>query len=370
MNNGYTLRPSGLLLRQDAIPEGLSPADGGLDNGSTSLTGDIEPTESPRPSKAGNPEVEDAPASWRVRLARRRALVKEQLAAVPDRRIDAAMRRFDRAVHLEVLAGDPRAEAWANRRFRFWALSALSVLTIFGAALSATFSALSVTTALSLMGAVWFTVSMGPDLLMGGMLALTLAMRAVLAQRGMTISPESAAAYRRIDRVLGTLIGLITVGPSLGSAVATCYRVVFHGTDLDLFGWSLISVAIHSIGPVVVAAAAAAAPAVTGDLARISQLTARRIRNNATTSQNAATSKDTTYMHTPTAPPTSQNGGPPQLGAHDGPTTANFDSIIERIRHELGPDASGKQIGRWYREHIGRIGQERITEIRAALRAE
>lgn len=301
-NNGYKPRWSGLVVQADMKGKATSSGDSAASNraphplseGRSLAAGQDQVTNHDVAQQcAQQPDhgVGDTPASWRVRRARRRARVQIQLAAVPDLKVTTARQRVARAATLEDLAGDPRAEAWANRRFRTWALSTLAILALGGTTLSAVFSALSVTTALALTGPEWFTAAAIPDVLMGAMLALTLAMRAVLAQRGLTISRESARAYQRVDRVLGSLIAVIAIGPSLGAAIVSGYRVLHAGAHLGVLGWASVSVAVRSIGPAVVALAALVAPAVTGDLARIAQHTAQRIRKSAATSRNAATSE-------------------------------------------------------------------------------
>ncbi|GAA2778245.1 hypothetical protein [Saccharopolyspora taberi] len=304
---------------------------------------------------------ESVAASWRVRLARHRARVRGQLGQVPDTRVETAKRRMHRAVELEQLAADPRAEAWSNRRVRAWMLAALAVFAAGGAILSAVFSALSVTKALVLGGLGWFVAAMGPDLLMGGLLSLGLVMRSITAQRGLTISPESHRAYRSADRWLGGLIAAITIGPSLGEAI-TAGLAWAHGGAAAGFGWALVSMAVHAIGPVVVVTSGALAPHITGDLARISQHTAQRLTNTPATSTNTTTPQATQHP-----PATSSNAASRQVSGLAPETSGNGDPVIDRARRELGTGVSGKQVARWHRAHIGPVNQARVGEIRDAL---
>lgn len=321
-----------------------------------------EPAE--EPAQAAQPEDTDeaGAASPRVRWARHRARVRGQLDEVPDTKVGRARRRMDRAVELESLAADPRAEAWANRRVRAWMLAALAVFAAGGAVLSAVFSALSVTTALGLAGTGWFVAAMGPDLLMGGLLALGLLMRSVTAQRGLSLSETSHHAYQLADRWLGGLIATITIGPSLGAAAAAGLAW-WHGQPAAAFGWALVSVAVHAIGPVVVITSGALAPHITGDLARISQHTAARLAETSATSANTPNPQVTTL---PAA--TSTNTPSAQVTALSAATSVNSDPILERAHRELGPDASGKQIAKWHRTHIGPVSQQRVGQLREALR--
>jgi len=313
------------------------------------------------PAAQPDPAVEK-PASPLVKYARWRARVRGQLDEVPDTKVRRAARRMSRAVELETLAADPRAEAWSNRRVKAWMLVALAVFAVGGALLSAVFSALSVTAALVLQGIGWFVASMGPDLLMGGLLALGLVMRAVIAQRGLVLSDASHRAYKAADRWLGGLIATITVGPSLGRAIAAAVGV-WNGQPPAVLGWALVSMAVHSIGPVIVITSGALAPHITGDLAQISQHTARRLAEHAATSDNATPPQVTS---TPLA--TSDNDGTPQVTTVANATSSDADPVIARARRELGPNVSSKSVARWHRTHIGPIEQKRASEIRDALR--
>lgn len=304
------------------------------------------------------------PASPLVTWVRHRARVRGQLDAVPDGKVGRAQRRMHRAVELEALAADARAEAWNNRRVKAWMLAALAVFALGGAVLSAVFSALSVTAALALQGAGWFVASMGPDLLMGGLLALGLVMRSVIAQRGLTLSDASHRAYRTADAWLGGLIATITVGPSLGAAVMAgiAWR---HGQPAAGFGWALVSVAVHAIGPVIVVSSGALAPHITGDLARISQHTAQRLADQ------AATSTNTTSPQVATIPAATSDDNPfGQVTAGSAATSGNGDPVIARARRELGTNVSGKQVANWHRTHIGPVEQKRVGEIRDALKTD
>lgn len=364
-NTDYEVRDSGLLVRPEALnqPEADSAPPENIQQ--VTVSRDLSPVAAAAPV-SGNPGPVvrgDKPASVRVRLARRRARVRGQLGEVPDFKVDAAGERMDRAVQLEALAADPRAEAWTNRRVRTWMLRALAAVAGGGALLSAIFSALSVTEALHLVGRAWFVAAMGPDVLMGGLMALSLVMRAVLSQRGLTIAPESDAAYRTAEKTLGFLIAAITIGPSLGAAAAAGIAWA-HGALPTAFGWAVVAVAVHAIGPVVVWTSAALAPHITGDLARISQHTARRIAEMALTSINPGSAQAT-------GPTLATSGNPvlSQFTDRNAATSGIVDPVITRARRELGAGVSGKQIARWYRASIGPIGQERVGEIRDALRS-
>jgi hypothetical protein len=383
LNNGYMPRGSGLLVRPDAETSDVDtylPANYRLDT----IPRGFPPIVSAPPLRAVTSAVtskaDEAPASGRVRRARRRATVEGQLADVPDTKIGLAQRRMDRAVELEALAANPRAEAWSNRRQRAWMLGSLAVIAGGGAVLSAIFSALSVSTALRLDGGVWFSAAMGPDLLMGGLMALSLVMRAVIAQRGLSIAPESDAAYRKAEMWLGGLIAVITVGPSLGGAITAGVAWGQKGGTSGAFGWALVAVAVHSIGPAVVWTSAALAPHITGDLARISQHTAQRLADmdltsGNTTFQQVAVDKPATSGKARFQQVNGRNAATSgkarfqQVNGRNAATSGNADQVIIRARRELGSGVSGTQVARWHRTNIGPISQERIGEIRNALNA-
>lgn len=367
---GYTMTDSGLIVRRDDVPgDDYMPANGDLPT--------IPHGWQPVPSLAPPPLPQQAPepvatsentkerVSKTVRKTRNAARREEQLAEIRDPEISKAERQLDRAARLEQLADDPRAEAYNNRRTRSRILWGLAGAAAGGAILSAIFSALSITTALKLAGGGWFLASMLPDLLMGALMAIGLGMRSILAQRGLEIREASHQAYRMADRVLTVLIAVITVGPSIGALI---YSAVQHGLFSADVGWALVSVAVHSIGPVVVWLAAYLAPAVTGDWAKITAKTAERMAIMLTTSNNVADVQVSAPQISKAA--TSSNGQFSQVNGSSAATSENTDHVIVRAVRELpaGP-VSAKKVAEWHRRTIGGIEQTRAGEIRDAVNA-
>ncbi|MEU5852495.1 hypothetical protein [Saccharopolyspora shandongensis] len=365
LQNGYTVRDSGLLVRKDGADSYL-PANFELETipqGIQAVPPMVPPPPLPVAYSAPTSENDAEPVSRTVQKTRKSARKEAQLSEIADPKISEAERKLERAARLEQLADDPRAEAYNNRRTRSRILWGLAGAAGGGAILSAIFSALSITTALKLAGGAWFSASMLPDLLMGALMAIGLGMRSILAQRGLEISEASHQAYRKADKVLTVLIAVITVGPSIGALI---YSIVlwakFGGPAADV-GWALVSVAVHSIGPVVVWLAAYLAPAVTGDWAKITAKTAERMAIMLTTSDNVVNVQVSNPQTANAA--TSNNGQFSQVNGSTAATSENTDHVIVRAVRELpAGKVSGGQVGSWHRKNIGPIAQERISQIR------
>lgn len=214
--------------------------------------------------------------SWWVRWTRRGAAVQQRLAEIPGKGVIRAGSRNERAAELEALAADPRAEAYANRRARFWLLAMAGLGIALGVGISSSTAQQTIT---SFMG--WSASSVaglaayGADPALGLVLFATLGARILASARGVEVPKRARTALNRIELVLFSLVALLNAGPSLGhllGALATGQWV--------RIGPDFMVLVIHCLGPVLVASGVFGVPYMALILAEITTATnAKRSRS-------------------------------------------------------------------------------------------
>ena len=205
---------------------------------------DDEPTE---PQRTG-PEAPEG-VTWRVRLARRGSAVQQRLSEIPARQVIRRGARAERAAEMEELAGDPRAEAYSNRRARFWLLLMAGLGIALGVGISSSTAQQTIT---SFMGwdpsGVAGIAAYGADPALGLVLFATLGARILASARGVAVPEVARRALNKIELVLFSLVALLNAGPSLGHLIGDAFSGEWARLGLDV-----MVLVIHTLGPVLVA---------------------------------------------------------------------------------------------------------------------
>lgn len=205
---------------------------------------DDEPTE---PQYTG-PEAPEG-VTWRVRLARRGSAVQQRLSEIPARQVIRRGARVERAAELEELAGDPRAEAYSNRRARFWLLLMAAVGIALGVGISASSAQQTITSYMGWdPGSVAGIAAYGADPALGLVLFATLGARILASARGVAVPENARGPLNKIEFALFALVALLNAGPSLGALLADA----FSGEGARI-GPDFMVLVIHTLGPILVA---------------------------------------------------------------------------------------------------------------------
>lgn len=279
-----------------------------------------EEPENPQRTEPETDETGDG-VTWRVRLARRGSAVQQRLAEIPARQVIRASKRNERAAALEEIAGNPRAEAYSNRRARFWLLTMAAVGIALGVGISASSAQQTIT---SFMG--WSPTSIaglaayGADPALGLVLFSTLGARILASARGVAVPESAREALNKIEIVLFSLVALLNAGPSLGRLIGDV-----GATQWGRLGPDFMVLVIHTLGPVLVATGVFGVPFMAVILGEITA---------ATNAKRAGTYRGVT------PPEYRENAAPAKQSSKDSPDP----SRVAEIRDELARMIAD---GRW-----------------------
>lgn len=239
----YRRDESGVFLPSHltATTEPIEPVDVEHDQAAVELADD-EPN--PQRTESGDDGV-----TWRVRMARRGSAVQQRLSETPAKPVIKAGSRNQRAAQLEELAGDPRAEAYANRKARFWLLLMAAIGIALGVGISASSAQQTITSYMSwAVDSVAGIAAYGADPALGLVLFATLGARILASARGVAVPEVARKALNLVEGVLFGLVALLNAGPSLGRLIGDVF-----GRQWGQLGPDFMVLVIHCLGPVLVA---------------------------------------------------------------------------------------------------------------------
>ena len=220
------------------------------------------------PNDQGTEPDEDG-VTWRVRLARRGSAVQQRLSEIPARQVIRRGSRVERAAELEQLADDPRAEAYSNRRARFWLLLMAALGIALGVGISSSTAQQTITSYMHwAVDSVAGTAAYGADPALGLVLFATLGARILASARGVPVPEVARRALNKIEGVLFGLVALLNAGPSLGALLGDAF-----GGEWGRLGPDVMVLVIHTLGPVLVATGVFGVPYMALILGEISSAT-------------------------------------------------------------------------------------------------
>ncbi|WP_340689201.1 hypothetical protein REH65_33355 (plasmid) [Saccharopolyspora sp. ID03-671] len=191
----------------------------------------------------------DAGETRAVRRLRRGSAEAERVSEIADPKVIRKQSAVDKAAELEDLAEDPRAEAYGNRRARFWLLLMAAAGIALGVGISSSTAQQTIATFMNWEpGTLAFLAAYGADPALGLVLFATLGARILASARGVEIPVRAREALNRIELLLFVLIAVLNAGPSLGALLADAVGLRFGELGPDV-----MVLVIHTLGPVLVA---------------------------------------------------------------------------------------------------------------------
>ncbi|RRO14540.1 hypothetical protein EIL87_19750 [Saccharopolyspora rhizosphaerae] len=191
----------------------------------------------------------DAGETRAVRRLRQGSAEAERVSEIADPKVIRKQSAVDKAAELEDLAEDPRAEAYSNRRARFWLLLMAATGIALGVGISASTAQQTIATFMGWQpGTLAFLAAYGADPALGLVLFATLGARILASARGVAIPERAREALNRIELLLFVLIAVLNAGPSLGALIADAI-----GRRFGELGPDVMVLVIHTLGPVLVA---------------------------------------------------------------------------------------------------------------------
>lgn len=289
--------------------------EGGMYVPTTSESHSVDVAESVAPDEQ-EPVEADPPGAGRTRspavaLLDRRSRVASAKAEIEDPGVIARRSANETAAAREELASDPRAEAFGNRRARFWLLLMAAVGIALGVGISASTAQTTITTFMGwAAGSVAGLAAYGADPALGLVLFATLGARVLASARGVAVPERARRALNGIETVLFALVALLNAGPSLGRLVADV------GTGAwERIGPDFMVLVIHCLGPVLVATGVFGIPYMALILAEVSA---------ATTAKRAGTERGVT-------PPACSENAPARSSTSNPPAPSREDEITAEL---------------------------------------
>ncbi len=278
----------------------------------------VEPDEQEQANTTGRTR---SPA---VALLDRRSRVASAKSSIEDPGVISRRSANATAAAREELADDPRAEAFGNRRARFWLLLMAAVGIALGVGISASTAQTTITTFMGwAVNSVAGLAAYGADPALGLVLFATLGARVLASARGVAIPERARRALNGIETVLFGLVALLNAGPSLGRLVADV------GTGAwERIGPDFMVLVIHCLGPVLVATGVFGIPYMALILAEVS---------TATNAKRAAAERGVT-------PPACSENAPASSSASNPAAPSREDEITAELSELLAA-------GRW-RENV------------------
>ncbi len=184
-----------------------------------------------------------------VRQLRRSSAEAERISEIAAPKVIRKQNSVDKAAELEDLAEDPRAEAYSNRRARFWLLLMAATGIALGVGISSSTAQQTIATFMGWgPGTLAYLAAYGADPALGLVLFATLGARILASARGVTVPERARVALNRIELLLFVLIAVLNAGPSLGALIADVVGLRFGELGPDV-----MVLVIHTLGPVLVA---------------------------------------------------------------------------------------------------------------------
>lgn len=319
----------------------------------------VPTTSEPNSADVGEPDEQEpveagSPGAGRTRspavmLLDRRSRVASEKAGIEDPGVISRRSANATAAAREELASDPRAEAFGNRRARFWLLLMAALGIALGVGISSSTAQTTITTFMGWAAdSVAGLAAYGADPALGLVLFATLGARVLASARGVAVPERARRALNGIETVLFGLVALLNAGPSLGRLVADV------GTGAwERIGADVMVLVIHCLGPVLVATGVFGIPYMALILAEVSA---------ATTAKRTAADRGVT-------PPACSDNAPANASASKAPAPSREDEITAELRDLLAAGSWSENVAvPPIRRHFG-CGVEIARNVRDRVAA-